>query len=107
MPLYIYCTCSRLEKAAEAAILARQWSKAVQIVDMLTPEQAGSHYQLLATHFASSRDFPMAEKYFLKADMAQVCMHTHTQTHTDTHTHTHTQPTCIIILFTGSSGYVY
>ena len=52
--------------------MARQWSKAVQIVDMLTPTQATEHYHLLAAHFASSRDLPMAEKYFLKADMAQV-----------------------------------
>jgi intraflagellar transport protein 172 len=64
----------RLEKAAEAAILSRQWSKAVQIVDMLQPDQAGEHYQLLASHFASIRDLPMAEKYFLKANMAQEAM---------------------------------
>ena len=53
--------------------MARQWSKAVQIVDMLEPAQAMEHYQLLATHFASARDFPLAEKYFLKAGMSQVC----------------------------------
>ena len=52
--------------------MARQWSKAVQIVDMLQPDQAGEHYQLLAAHFTSSRDLPLAEKYFLKANMAQV-----------------------------------
>ena len=52
--------------------MARQWSKAVQIVDMLNPSQAVEHYQLLAAHFASSRELSMAEKYFLKADMAQV-----------------------------------
>ena len=52
--------------------MARQWSKAVQIVDMLNPSQAVEHYQLLAAHFASSRELTMAEKYFLKADMAQV-----------------------------------
>ena len=52
--------------------MARQWSKAVQIVDMLSPAQAGDHYQLLATHFASSCDYSMAEKHFIKADMAQV-----------------------------------
>ena len=71
----------QLGKAAEAAVLARQWSKAVQIVDMLDSSQALEHYQLLATHFASTRDFPLAEKYFLKADMAQVhTLHTHLQT---------------------------
>ena len=57
--------------------MARQWSKAVQIVDMLTPDQAGDHYQLLATHFASTRDLSMAEKYFMKANMAQVVYLTH------------------------------
>ena len=70
----------QLGKAAEAAVLARQWSKAVQIVDMLDSSQALEHYQLLATHFASTRDFPLAEKYFLKADMAQV--HTHSLANT-------------------------
>ena len=54
--------------------MARQWAKAVQIVDMLTPAQAGDNYQLLAMHFVSSRDYSMAEKYFLKADMAQVIL---------------------------------
>ena len=71
-PSFPFSTTRQLEKAAEAAIMARQWSKAVQIVDMLNPSQAVEHYQLLAAHFASSRELSMAEKYFLKADMAQV-----------------------------------
>ena len=39
---------------------------------MLQPDQAGEHYQLLASHFASTRDLLMAEKYFLRANLAQV-----------------------------------
>ena len=56
--------------------MARQWSKAVQIVDMLSPDQAGEHYRILAAHFASARNLPIAEKYFLKANMTQVGRHT-------------------------------
>ena len=47
----------RLKKAAEAAILARQWSKAVQIVEMQDPASCKDYFVQIATHFASVQDY--------------------------------------------------
>ncbi|KAL5460471.1 hypothetical protein EMCRGX_G033922 [Ephydatia muelleri] len=63
-----YVEAGRLKKAAEAAILARQWSKAVQIVEMQDPASCKDYFVQIATHFASVQDYEVAEQYFIKGD---------------------------------------
>eukprot|EP00049_Salpingoeca_infusionum_P011387 m.198132 g.198132 ORF g.198132 m.198132 type:complete len:1733 (+) comp14914_c0_seq4:203-5401(+) len=63
-----YIEAGRMEKAIEAAIHARQWAKAAQIVDMQDDAVAKPYFKLLAEHYGDVRDLKMAEKYFLKAN---------------------------------------
>ena len=47
-----------MSKATDAAIKARQWTKAVQIVDMQEEgEVVAQHFHQLAEHFASVKNF--------------------------------------------------
>lgn len=62
-----YIEAGRMEKAIEAAIQARQWTKAAQIVDMQEESVAKPYYIPLAEQYASVRDFSSAKKYYIKA----------------------------------------
>ena len=64
-------TCSQSKKAIEGAIQARQWNKAVQIVELQEPDIGTEYYSQIAKHYSSTRDYQLAEQYFTKADMAQ------------------------------------
>ncbi|KAI8928779.1 hypothetical protein BC831DRAFT_447367 [Entophlyctis helioformis] len=67
-----YIEAGKSFKAIEAAIAAKQWKKAVVIVDSLQPPESGKPYFLpLARHFAEVRDYPLAEKYFVQAGRPQ------------------------------------
>lgn len=55
--LYISIAPRRLKKATEAAIQARQWSKAVQIVEMQDPALCKDYCAQIAAHFASTQDY--------------------------------------------------
>eukprot|EP01135_Chromosphaera_perkinsii_P005322 Nk52_evm3s343 gene=Nk52_evmTU3s343 len=64
---YIEAGCS--VKAIEAALASRQWNKAVQIVDIQTPDIANRYYKQLANHYAQVADYKVAEKYYVKANL--------------------------------------
>ncbi|KAJ3413121.1 hypothetical protein HDV05_008517 [Chytridiales sp. JEL 0842] len=67
-----YIEAGRSFKAIEAAISAKQWKKAVGIVDSLQPPESGKPYFLeLGKHFASVQEYAMAEKYFTLAGRPQ------------------------------------
>ncbi|XP_024146740.1 intraflagellar transport protein 172 homolog [Oryzias melastigma] len=53
-------------KAIEAAIAARQWKKAVHILDIQDDPSTAKHYMKIAQHYASIRDYEMAEQLFVK-----------------------------------------
>jgi len=58
-------------KAIEAAIACRQWAKAAQIVETLSPSDAKPYYQQIAQHYESARSYEDAERFFLKAGLPQ------------------------------------
>jgi len=58
-------------QAIESAISARQWTKAVQIVDSQDPEIAKKFYQKIAQHFQELQNYEVAEKYYVKAQHPQ------------------------------------
>ncbi|KAJ3290304.1 hypothetical protein HK104_006864 [Borealophlyctis nickersoniae] len=67
-----YIEAGKSFKAIEAAIAAKQWKKAVGIVDSLQPPEAGKPYFLqLAKHFSEVQDYSLAEKYFVQAGRPQ------------------------------------
>ena len=58
----------------EAAIQARQWTKAIQILELQEPDSAGNYYHQIAEHYSSIKDYPLAEQYYLKAGLVQEVM---------------------------------
>ncbi|XP_063226619.1 intraflagellar transport protein 172 homolog isoform X1 [Bacillus rossius redtenbacheri] len=65
----------RSSKALEAAMAARQWKKAVHIIQAIEDVQSVSKYYVqLGEHFASTHDYKMAEKLYLKAGMFEEVM---------------------------------
>lgn len=55
------------QKAIEAAINARQWSKAVQLLGSQSSDVARPYFKQIAKHYADVRQLEQAEKFYLKA----------------------------------------
>uniref|UniRef100_A0A8C2ZEP1 Intraflagellar transport protein 172 homolog n=1 Tax=Cyclopterus lumpus TaxID=8103 RepID=A0A8C2ZEP1_CYCLU len=53
-------------KAIEAAIAARQWKKAVHILELQEDSSAGKYYVKIAQYYASTQDYEVAEQLFVK-----------------------------------------
>ncbi|KAM6915750.1 intraflagellar transport protein 172 homolog [Xenentodon cancila] len=53
-------------KAIESAIAARQWKKAVHILELQEDSSAGKYYVKIAQHYASMQDYEVAEQLFVK-----------------------------------------
>ncbi|KAH9246952.1 hypothetical protein BASA81_015465 [Batrachochytrium salamandrivorans] len=67
-----YIEAGKSLKAIDAAILAKQWKKAIAIAESLDPPESGTPYFLtLARHFANVPDYPVAEKYYIQAGRPQ------------------------------------
>ena len=59
-------------KAVEAAIAAKQWTKAVQIVEVVEDgEAAKEYYAALASHYAGSGELERAERFWLEAGLGR------------------------------------
>ena len=54
-------------KAIEAAISARKWNRAVQLIANQPPEISRPYYKQIARHYAEIRQLDLAEKYFINA----------------------------------------
>ena len=59
------------QKAIESAIQARQWSKAVQIIELQDPSIGSEYHQQIADHYQSVKDYQLAEQYYVKAGLSQ------------------------------------
>lgn len=53
-------------KAIEAAIAARQWKKAVHILELQNDSSAAKFYVKIAQHYASVQDYEVAEQLYVK-----------------------------------------
>uniref|UniRef100_A0A3B3Z6D5 Intraflagellar transport protein 172 homolog n=1 Tax=Poecilia mexicana TaxID=48701 RepID=A0A3B3Z6D5_9TELE len=53
-------------KAIEAAIAARQWKKAVHILELQEDPSAEKYYVKIAQHYASVQDYEVAQQLFVK-----------------------------------------
>jgi intraflagellar transport protein 172 len=54
-------------KAIEAALNARKWNRAVQLVANQPPEISRPYYKEIAKHYAEVRQLDLAEKYYVNA----------------------------------------
>merc|ERR1719181_348821 len=70
---YIEAGCST--KAIDAAMSARQWHKAEQLLDQASigaePQFSLPFYEKLAAHYATSRQYELAERAFVKSSRPQ------------------------------------
>lgn len=70
-------------KAIDAAMTARQWHKAEQLLDQASmghdPGFAYPLYEKLAAHYASSRHFDQAERAYIKSNRPQRAVEMHVQ----------------------------
>uniref|UniRef100_A0A8C9QX79 Intraflagellar transport protein 172 homolog n=1 Tax=Scleropages formosus TaxID=113540 RepID=A0A8C9QX79_SCLFO len=61
---YIEAGCS--SKAIEAAIGARQWKKAIHILELQEDQSSGMYYLKIAQHYASVQEYEVAERLYVK-----------------------------------------
>ncbi|XP_033644927.1 intraflagellar transport protein 172 homolog [Asterias rubens] len=66
---YIEAGCS--QKAIESAISSHQWHKAIQIIEIQEPSTGEKYYPKIAKHYATVRNFEMAERYYVQAGMTK------------------------------------
>ncbi|KAL7872215.1 hypothetical protein SRHO_G00071980 [Serrasalmus rhombeus] len=74
---YIESGCS--SKAVEAAIGARQWKKALHIVELQEDRSSAKYYLKIAQHYASIQEFEVAERLFVKGDHIKDAIDMYTQ----------------------------
>ncbi|XP_065179819.1 intraflagellar transport protein 172 homolog [Sycon ciliatum] len=74
-----YIEAGRNVKAVEAALHAKQWHKAVLILNTLDADVANRYYIQVADAYSSIRDFNLAEKYYVQGGQPRKAfdMYTH------------------------------
>ncbi|XP_060165824.1 intraflagellar transport protein 172 homolog isoform X5 [Globicephala melas] len=74
---YIEARCSI--KAIEAALGARQWKKAIYILDLQDQNTASKYYPRVAQHYASLQEYEIAEELYTKGDRTKDAIDMYTQ----------------------------
>ncbi|XP_076872854.1 intraflagellar transport protein 172 homolog [Brachyhypopomus gauderio] len=74
---YIESGCS--SKAVESAIGARQWKKALHIVELQEDTSSAKSYLRIAEHYASVQEFEVAERLFVKGGHIRDAIDMYTQ----------------------------
>ncbi|XP_054675420.1 intraflagellar transport protein 172 homolog isoform X4 [Grus americana] len=74
---YIEARCSI--KAIEAALGARQWKKAIYILDLQDKQTAAKYYLKIAQHYAALQEYQVAEELFIKGDQTKDAIDMYTQ----------------------------
>ncbi|XP_063770977.1 intraflagellar transport protein 172 homolog isoform X3 [Pseudophryne corroboree] len=74
---YIEAGCS--VKAIDAAIGARQWKKAIHILELQEPKTASQYYLKIAQHYSSVQEYEIAEQLYIKAGRSKDAIDMYTQ----------------------------
>ncbi|KAM4772549.1 intraflagellar transport protein 172 homolog [Rhinophrynus dorsalis] len=74
---YIEAGCS--VKAIDAALGARQWKKAIHILELQEPNTASGYYLRIAQHYSSLQEYEVAEQLYLKAGKTKAAIDMYTQ----------------------------
>ncbi|KAM6123262.1 intraflagellar transport protein 172 homolog [Pterocles gutturalis] len=74
---YIEARCSI--KAIEAALGARQWKKAIYILDLQDKQTAAKYYLKIAQHYAALQEYQVAEELYIKGDQTKDAIDMYTQ----------------------------
>lgn len=67
------------QKAIEAALNARQHSRALQLVDVIDSDISRPYYKQLARHYEDARQYDLAERCYVSADQPQMAVEMHTR----------------------------
>ena len=68
MAINHYMEAHAQSKAINAALKARQWSKALNLADQLDVDSAKPYYAELAEHYASQKQYKEAERCYVQSD---------------------------------------
>ena len=81
MAINHYIEAKVYQKAIEAALSARQFSKALQLVDAIDSDGDASrpYYKQLARHYDDSRQYDLASKCYIAAGQHQAAVEMHTK----------------------------
>jgi intraflagellar transport protein 172 len=79
MAINHYIEAKVYRKAIESAINARQYSRAMQLVDAVDTETARPYYKQLARYYEDIRNYELAEKCYVAADIPQLAVEMHTR----------------------------
>jgi intraflagellar transport protein 172 len=74
MAINHYIEAKVYQKAIEAALNARQFSRALQLVDAIDRETAKPYYRILARQYEETGQYDQAEKCFIAADQANLAV---------------------------------
>nr|XP_015199735.1 PREDICTED: intraflagellar transport protein 172 homolog [Lepisosteus oculatus] len=74
---YIEAGCS--SKAIEAAIGARQWKKAVNILELQDDKSSMKYYLKIAQHYSSIQEYEVAERFYIKGGHIKDAIDMYTQ----------------------------
>lgn len=79
MAINHYIEAKVYRKAIEAALNARQYQRALQLVDVVDAETARPYYKQLARYYEDSRQYDLAERCYVAADQPQLAVEMHTK----------------------------
>lgn len=67
------------EKAVNACLNSRQWSKAAQLTETLEADAARPHLRTLARHHEEVTNYALAEKFFVESGAPQLAVEMYTK----------------------------
>lgn len=79
MAINHYIEAKVYQKAIEAALNARQYTRALQLVDAIDTDSARPYYKQLARHYEESSQFDLAERCYVAADQPELAVAMHTK----------------------------
>jgi intraflagellar transport protein 172 len=77
MAINHYIEAKVYQKAVEAALNARQFARALQLVDATDSSNFKPYYKQLARHYEESNQFELAERCYVNADQAHMAIEMH------------------------------
>lgn len=79
MAINHYIEAKVFQKAIEAALNARQYSRALQLVDAIESDSSKPYYKQLARYYEESHQYELAERCFIAADQPHLAVEMHTR----------------------------
>lgn len=79
MAINHYIEAKVYQKAIEAALNARQYSRALQLVDVIDSDSSRPYYKQLARYYEETRQYDLAERCYVSADQPQLAVEMHTK----------------------------